>query len=249
MKRFLNNTLILTLREIESAFYSPLSFIVLTMFLILNGFSFYVALPDAQGNVSNAVSQFLGLNMLFWLTALFIPPLMTMRLLAEEKRSGTIELLMTAPVSDLQVVLAKYFGAMIFYAFLWLPSLLYLILIKQYGGIPDNGIILASYGGIFLLASSLLSLGIFTSALTSNQIVAAVVALVLNLMIFFVPMLSMVVQWDAARQVLSQLWVWQHFRETFSKGILDSFHVVFYGGLTVFFLFLAVRTLETRKWQ
>ena len=249
MKRFVENTLTLTWREIESSFYSPLSYIVLTMFLVLNGFSFYMALPDVQGNVSDAVRSFLGLNIVFWLGALFIPPIITMRLLAEEKRSGTIELLMTAPVSDVQVVLSKYFGAMAFYLFLWAPSLLYIIIIKRFGGIPDNGVIIASYTGIFLLGSSLISVGLFTSSLSDNQIVAAVTALVLNLLIFFVPMLSLVVEWSPVRHVLDQLWIWKHFLETFSKGVIDSFHLVFYLGLTVFFLFLAVRSLEARKWR
>ncbi len=249
MKRFLDNTLVLTWREIESTFYSPLSYIVLTMFLILNGFSFYITLPDVQGNVSAAVTHFLGLNLIFWLSALFIPPVITMRLLAEEKKSGTIEMLMTAPVSETQVVLAKYAGAMAFYIFLWMPSLLYIIIIKRFGGIPDNGVILSSYAGIFLLGSSLIALGLFTSSLSGNQIVAAVTALVLNLMIFFVPMLSLTIEWTPARRVLDQLWIWNHFLETFSKGILDSFHVVFYAGLTVLFLFLAVRSLEAQKWR
>jgi ABC-2 type transport system permease protein len=249
MKRLVQNTLILSWREIESSFYSPLSYVVLTMFLLLNGFSFYITLPDTGGNVTDAVRYFLGLNLLFWLSALFIPPVITMRLLAEEKRSGTIEPLMTAPVSDWQVVLAKYIGAMAFYVFLWIPSLLYIIIIKRYGGIPDNGIILSAYSGIFLLGSSLIALGLFTSSLSSNQIVAAVIALVLNLLLFFVPMLSMVIQWETARRVLDQLWIYKHFGETFSKGMLDTFHLVFYLGLTAFFLFLAVRSLEARKWQ
>ena len=79
--------------------------------------------------------------------------------------------------------------------------------------------------------------------------VAAVTALVFNLLLFFVPMLSLVVEWTPVRKVLDQLWVWKHFEETFSKGLVDSFHLVFYAGLTVFFLFLTVRSLEARKWQ
>ncbi|MBU0755786.1 MAG: ABC transporter permease [Planctomycetes bacterium] len=249
MKRFFNNTMTLTWREIESTFYSPLSYVVFCMFLVLNGFSFYITLPDAQGNVTDAVRYFLGINILFWLSALFLPPVITMRLLAEEKKSGTLEPLMTAPVSEVQVVLAKYFGAMAFYVFLWIPSLLYIILVKRYGGIPDNGIILSAYTGIMLLGSSLLALGIFASSLSSNQIVSAVVALVLNLLIFFVPMMGQLIEWGPLERVLDQLWIFKHFLETFTKGVLDSFHLVFYLGLTVFFLFLAVRSLEARKWQ
>ena len=128
MKRFVSNSLTLTWREVEAIFYSPLSYIVLAMFLILNGLSFYFTLNDVGGRVTDAVTQFLGLNPLFWMGALLIPPIITMRLVAEEKKTGTIELLMTAPVSDVQVVLAKYFGTLVFFAFLWLPSLIYIII-------------------------------------------------------------------------------------------------------------------------
>ena len=249
MKRYLGSSLTLIWREIEANFYSPLSYIVLTMFLLLNGYSFYISIPDAGGNVSDAIRFFLGLSWMSWLASIFIPPLITMRLVAEEKKSGTIELLMTAPVTETQVVVAKYIGALFFYIFLWSPSLLYIVIIKRYGAIPDNGVILSSYAGIFLLGSSFIALGVLTSTLSGNQIVAAITALILNLLIFFIPLLSQVIEWDAMRRVLQDLWVLGHFEFSFSKGVIDSFHVVFYAGLTAFFLFLAVRSLEARKWQ
>lgn len=269
MRRFFSNSLTLTWREIESIFYSPLSYIVLTMFLILNGLSFYFTLRAVGGDVTNTITYFLGLNELFWMGILLIPPIITMRLLAEEKKTGTIELLMTAPVSDLQVVLAKFLGTLVFFAFLWLPSLIYIIIMKEFGGIPDNGIILSAYAGIFLLGSSLIALGLFTSSLSGNQILAAVTALVANLIILTLPWIGELARkliskalffapglqekflhsWVYAKRVLDQLSVYQHFQDTFSKGILDSFHLVFYLGLTAFFLFLAVRSLEARKWQ
>jgi ABC-2 type transport system permease protein len=145
MKRYLSSSLTLIWREIEANFYSPLSYIVLTMFLLLNGYSFYISIPDAGGNVSDAIRYFLGLSWMSWLASIFIPPLITMRLVAEEKKTGTIEMLMTAPVTETQVVVAKYAGALFFYIFLWSPSLLYIVIIKRYGAIPDNGVILSSY--------------------------------------------------------------------------------------------------------
>ena len=249
MKRYLTVSLTLVWREIEANFYAPLSYIVLTMFLLLNGYSFYIALPDASLNVSDAIRYFLGLSWMSWLGMIFVPPLLTMRLVAEEKKTGSIELLMTAPVTETQVILAKYLGALVFYIFLWSPSLLYIIIIKRYGAIPDNGVIISSYAGIFLLGSSFIALGVLTSTLSSNQIVGAITALIMNLLVFFIPLLSLVIQWDEMRRLLQQLWVLKHFQDSFSKGVIDSFHVVFYGGLTVFFLFLAVRSLEVRKWR
>jgi len=249
MRRYLNTSLTLIWRELEGIFYSPLSYIVLTMFLLLNGYSFYVSLPSAQGNVSDTIRYFLGLAWMSWLGMIFIPPLITMRLVAEEKKSGTIEMLMTAPVTELQVIFAKYISSLAFYIFLWSPSLVYIIIIKRYGAIPDNGVIVASYLGIFLLGSTFISLGVLTSTLSGNQIVAAITALILNLMIFFIPLLSLVVQWEGMRRVLNELWILNHFKGSFTKGVIDSFHLVFYGSLTVFFLFLAVRSLEARKWR
>jgi ABC-2 type transport system permease protein len=249
MKRYGGTLLTLVWKEIESNFYSPLSYIVLTLFLVLNGYSFLIALPTVQWNVSDAISYFLGISWLGWLCMLFIPPLITMRLLSEEKKSGTIEMLMTAPVSETQVVLAKFLSAFFFYVFLWAPSLIYIIIIKRYGAIPDNGVIIASYTGIFLLGASFIALGVFTSSLSGNQFVGAITALVGNLLIFFIPLISQVIKWEAMQRTLQQLWVLSHFEDSFSKGIVDSFHLVFYLGLTVFFLFLAVRSLEARKWR
>jgi len=249
MVRYLKTSLTLIWREIESNFYSPLSYIVLTMFLLLNGYSFSISLPESNWVVSDAIRYFLGLSWMCWLGTIFIPPLLTMRLISEEKKSGTIEMLMTAPVTETQVIFAKYAGALFFYVFLWSPSLIYIIIIKRYGAVPDNGVILSAYCGVFLLGSCLIALGVFTSSLSSNQIVGAITALVLNLLIFFIPLLSQVIPWEGVRRVLQQLWVFRHFQDSFSKGVIDTFHLLFYLGLTVFFLFLAVRTLEARKWR
>jgi len=249
IRNYASTSMTLVWREIEAIFYSPLSYAVLTMFLFLNGYSFIICLPDAQWSVSDAIRSFLGLFWMTWLGSIFFPPLITMRLLAEEKKSGTIELLMTAPVTETQVVVAKFLSAFIFYVFLWFPSLIYIIIIKQYGAIPDNGVILASYAGVFLLGSVFIALGVFTSSLSGNQIVAAVTALILNLLVFFIPMLSQTIQWKGMRRTLEQLWVLLHFRDSFSKGMIDTFHLAFYLGLTVFFLFLAIRSLEARKWR
>ena len=249
MVRYLRTSLTLIWREIESNFYSPLSYIVLTVFLVLNGWSFKDSLPAAQWVVSDAIRYFLGLSPMCWLATIFIPPLLTMRLLSEERKSGTIETLMTAPVTETQVVVAKYCGALFFYIFLWSPSLIYIIIIKRYGAVPDNGVIFSSYCGVFLLGSSLIALGVFTSSFSANQIVGAITALILNLLVFFIPYFSDFLPWAGVRRTLQQLWVYRHFQDSFSKGVIDTFHLVYYLGLTTFFLFLAVRSLEARKWR
>jgi ABC-2 type transport system permease protein len=172
-----------------------------------------------------------------------------MRLFAEERRSGTIEMLMTAPVTDLAVVMAKFTGALFFLATLWGPTLLYIAIVKSYGALPDRGALMATYLGIFLVGALLTAVGCFTSALTDNQIVAAICAVIANLAIFFVPVLSRVIDWRPLREVLEQIWFFNHFREAFSNGIVDSGHLIFYVAFTALLLFLTVRVVEARKWR
>jgi ABC-2 type transport system permease protein len=236
-------------REVESYFLAPLMYVVLAVFLLLNGFAFNFSLGDAQGNVDLAVRGFLGGSILFWINALIVPPLLTMRLIAEEKRSGTIEGLMTAPVTDFAVVLAKFVGALIFYLALWLPSLLYLILLKGYGALPDPGVLATSYLGVALLGSLLLAVGVFASALSPNQIVAAIVATVFDLGLFFVPLFSQQMPRGWLRTSLEHVSILFHFNDGFGKGVLDTGMIAVYVVGTGFFLFLATRVVESRRWS
>src|SRR5690606_29880822 len=126
----LRSLFVLTGREVESYFFAPLMYLVLAVFLVLNGLAFSWSLIDMQGNVDLTVRNFLGGSILFWINTLFVPPLLTMRLIAEERRSGTLEGLMTAPITDLTVVLAKFAGALSFYVALWAPSIAYLLVLK-----------------------------------------------------------------------------------------------------------------------
>jgi ABC-2 type transport system permease protein len=249
VKRFWSTYRTLTLREIEALYFTPMAYIVLTVVLLINGLTFWTSLEGSRGRIDIAVRDFLGQSVLFWFVILLVPPLLTMRLFAEERRTGTIEMLMTAPVTDLAVVLAKFTGALFFFVTLWGPSLLYVAIVKSYGALPDRGALIASYLGIFLVGSLLTALGCLTSALTDNQIVAAICAVTLNLAIFFAPMLSQVIEWKPLRHALDEIWFLRHFGDSFSKGIVDSGHLVFYLGMTALLLFLTVRVVEARKWK
>lgn len=246
--RGLRTFLVLTAREVESYFLSPLMYVVLAVFLVLNGMAFTFSLLDAQGSVDAAVRHFLGGSILFWINILFVPPLLTMRLLAEERRTGTLEGLMTAPVTDLTVVLAKYVGALSFYVALWAPSLVYLAVLKNYGALPDTGILLTSYLGALLLGALLLAAGLLASALSDNQVVAAIVGVVFNLLLFFGPLLSIRMPRGALRTTLEHLSVLFHFQNSFAKGVLDTGIVGVYVCGAFFLLFCAVRVLESRRW-
>ena len=247
--RMLRQFSILLGREVESLFLSPLNYAVITIALFFNGWSFWYALQQYQGNVEGAVRFFFGQSPLVWLVIVLVPPLLTMRLFAEERRSGTLEMLLTAPVSEVEVVLAKFGAGLAFYCALWLPSLLYLAIVKSYGALPDAGPLATSYLGIFLVGALFTSAGLFASSLTSTQILAAVLATVFNLLLLVVPMLSQMVQVEAIERFFVELWIWRHFGDSFAKGLVDTAQVGFYVVLTGVILFWTVRSLESQRWR
>lgn len=236
-------------REIESMFFSPLAYIVLTIFLVLNGFSFSVALAASNGVVEDTIAMFLGEGPLFWVCLVTVPPLVTMRLVAEERRSGQLEVLLTAPVRDGEVIIAKFLGAMVFQAFLWGPTLIYMAIIRNYGALPDPGQLFTSYVGIACVTSVLTALGLLLSTRTTNQIVAAVGSLTANLLIIMVPLMVDSLKYAALERVLTTLSPIAHFAGSFSRGILDSGHLMVYVAVTAGLLVLATRSLEARRWQ
>ncbi len=236
-------------RELESLFFSPLAYIVLTVFLVLAGLSFVYAVKASLGVVADTVAVFLGDGPLFWVLLASVPPLVTMRLVAEERRAGTLEVLLTAPVRDGEVVLAKFLGALVFQAFLWAPTLAYVRILRNYGAVPDAGQLLASYSGIALCTALLTAVGLLFSTRTSNQIVAAVGSLTFNILFLVLPSLAGEERFGLVRAVLHAAWPVEHFAGSFSRGLLDSGHVAFYVAATAGVLVLAARSLEARKWR
>jgi ABC-2 type transport system permease protein len=237
-------------REIESLFFSPLAYIVMTIFLVLNGINFYTALEQSAGVVDETIAMFLGNGINFWLSLLIVPALVTMRLVAEERRSGQLEVLLTAPVRERDVVLAKFLGAMVFQVFLWAPTLIYIAILRNYGALPDAGQLLTAYLGIVAVTALLTSLGLLYSTLTTNQIVAAVASLTTNLLLFLVPLsLSGSQSFAPFGPALEQISMVHHFAGSFSRGILDSGHLAWYAAGTLGSLAIASRSLEARKWR
>jgi len=236
-------------REIESLFFSPLAYIILFIFLVLNGFSFILALETAGGVVSDTIAVFLGDGPLFWMSLMVVPPLITMRLVAEERRSGLLEITLTAPVRDSEVVLAKFLGAMVFQAFLWAPTLIYIAIIRNYGALPDPGQVVTSYVGILCVTALLTAVGLAYSTITSNQIVAAVASLTTNLIVLIMPVLAEARQYTALTRFLEPISFFGHFSSSFNRGVFDSAILVFYATATVGLLVLCTRSLEVRKWR
>ena len=238
-------------RELLTYFYSPLAYVILTLFLLVQGYSFWVFVQFlSQPNAPHgAVMQFFfGGTFLYWMFLIFVVSTITMRLIAEERRSGTIETLMTCPVTEVEVVIGKYVGSLLFYAFLWLPTVAYVLVLRAYtpGQGPELGPVLSGYLGTLLVGATFTAAGLFASSLTRNQIVAAVLAFVFLALLLLLGVLEIFVQDPAWRDRLSYLNLFSHM-EDFGKGIVDSRHVVFHLSLVVFFLFAAVRVLQTKR--
>lgn len=234
-------------RELRAYFLSPLAYVILFFFLLVNGVIFSVIISFLNDPRYPAGRPFDALFSISWLLLLFVVPLVTMRLLAEERRSGSIEVLMTAPVSAGQVVTGKFLAALTFVAFLWAPTVLYALLVGRWSDV-DWGIVGAGYLGILLIASFFLSLGVLASALTRNQIVSAVIAFAFMLVVFFVASLSELVTATWLQETVTYASVLDHLSE-FSRGIVDTRRLVFYLSGTFFFLFTASRALDDRKWR
>ena len=228
-------------KEIQVYFSNPTAYIVAMMFLALSGFFFARDLNDPfpQASLSNF---FDGAAIILILMA----PVLTMRLMAEEQKLGTIELLLTSPVRDWEVILGKYLASLIFLIATVALTLYYTILLYVFAS-PDLGPIYAGYLGLALYGGAALSIGLLCSTLTSNQIVAAVVAMGILLVMFFADLASGNIS-GTASTVISEISIRSHF-DDFNRGVIDTKHVVYYLSVIAFFLFMTVRALESRRWR
>jgi ABC-2 type transport system permease protein len=246
----------LTRRELAGYLLSITGYVIIAAAVFLMGLSFVVILVKLQGGPETVpVTELFYMTPFFWLMILLLVPVITMRLFAGEKSSGTFETLMTTPVGDLQVVAAKFTAALVFYMIMWLPLLAFIFILERYqryAGEPagfDAGIIGATFLGIVLLGCLFVSLGCFASALTRSQMTAAMISLVFGISLFLLSVLSdRVPAGDWGSQVLAFFALFDQMHD-FSRGVLDTRPVVLYLALTFFFLFLTVRAVESRRWK
>jgi ABC-2 type transport system permease protein len=235
-------------RELRAYFFAPLAYVVLFFFLIVTG----VIFVNLVGNLVNprvmapdpALSYFFRSS---WLMLILIAPVLTMRLISEELRSGSIEILMTAPITEGQVVAGKYLAALTFYASLWVPTLVYTLLIARQSDV-DWGPVAAGYLGILGIGALLLAIGTFASSTTRSQLVAAMVGVALVFLLFLIGMFEEMLTGEGMKQALGYVNLWSHIDE-FSRGIVDTRRLVYYATGVLFFLFLATRALEDKKWR
>ena len=235
------NTFNIAWKEIKSYFGTPAAYIVGAMFLGLTGVFFVaeVTAPFAEAGVRGIVE---------WASffIIFLAPLLTMRLLAEEQKLGTLELLLTSPVRDWEVVLGKYIASFLILAAIVAVTLYYVVLLYSFGD-PDTGPVLSGYLGLLLYGAAALAIGLLGSSLSSNQIVAAVVGIAILLMLSFVNLIADIVT-GIASEVFNGMSMNEHIVD-FSRGVIDTSSVVFFLSLTAVFLFLSIRSLETRRWR
>jgi ABC-2 type transport system permease protein len=237
-------------RELRAFFFSPLAYIVAALLLVVNGLVFWLIvsyLNDPRARFGAPLELFFGQTLYFWLVLLFVAPVLTMRLLSEERRSGTIEVLMTAPVTEGQVVTGKYLAALLFYCFLWVPTVAYPALLAFYGDV-DWGPVVAGYLGVLGIGALFLSVGLLASSLTRSQLVAAILTFAMLIPLFTFGLLENLFDDAPVREVLSYLNLWQHMEEL-GKGIVDTRHLVYYVSASALFVFLSARVLESRKWR
>ncbi len=236
-------------RELIAYFSSPLAYIVMTAFLLMQGYIFYVIVSILNNPMTHAMTPlelFFGGSIFFWLFLLFVVPVITMRLVAEERRSGTLEVLLTSPVTEAMVISGKFIAAMVFYLALWLPTVVYVVILKQHSTI-DLGPVAAGYLGVATLGFLFLGVGTFASTLTDNQLIAAIVAFAAMILLFSVGLLEhLVTSGSVLRDALTTMNLWTHM-DDFSKGIVDSRHLVYQLSVGLLFLFFATKSLALKK--
>ena len=244
----------LLIRELCGYFYSPTAYIVLVFFLLVSGVDFYfqVAFMNQRPLEYTVQAAFFN-SIFFWFAFVLIFPLITMRLFSEEFKLGTIEPLMTAPVRDWQVVLSKFFGALIFYIVLWLPTLLYFAIFEkitaQSAG-NSAGAYWGSYLMLLLLGMFYLSVGCLASVLTKNQIVAAIISFCAITLLFFLGLVQYILLEVSSetRQLLGYFSSIEHMG-TFSRGVIDTRPIVLYVSMTIVMLTLTYQAFQSRKWR
>jgi gliding motility-associated transport system permease protein len=238
-------------RELNAYFASVLGYVVLMFFLVVMGVTFAVIV----GYLNRGPTQLTAMKIMFsmfWLPSLVVIPMITMRLLAEEKRAGTLEMLMTAPVTDFEVVGAKYLGAVALYAMMWALTGFYVLILKHFSGgsdVLDLGPIFSGYLGVLLIGQFFIAVGVLASSMTKNQIMAALMSfavvflllIVLNWMTYLFPS-------GPFGNLFHFLSPFEHMND-FSRGIVDVRPLVLYLSGTVLALFIATRVVESRKWR
>jgi gliding motility-associated transport system permease protein len=229
-------------REFTAYFASPIAYVAITAFLVVCGLKVFVIDSFLEQDEASLRSLFELVPVFF----IFYLPAISMKSIADERRTGTFELLMTLPVTELEIVLGKYFGALGFMLVTLAVTGAYPVLVIILGA-PDFGPMIGGYLGLFWVGATMLSLTVMTSAWTSNQIVAYVLAAMISALTYFQDQL-LGVFWSGARQVMAFISLRAHF-QNFTRGVVDSRDIVFFIAMTAFPLVIAAFSLSDRRWR
>jgi ABC-2 type transport system permease protein len=253
----MRNIIAIAQRELNAYFGSPIAYVLLGFFALLFGWFFYVPLAYfEQQSMQMGMNpmQTMNINQMLigptlmntTVIMLFLFPLITMRTYAEEKRSGTIELLLTSPVTDVQIILGKFLGAMALYACMLALSMIHIAILFIYGN-PEWKPIVTGYLGLLMMGGCFLSLGLFISSLTKNQIVAAMATFAVFLMLWVINWIGTFVG-PTTQAVLAHLSLTEHY-DDFARGIIDTKHIIYYLSFMAFGLFLTAKSVDSERWR
>jgi ABC-2 type transport system permease protein len=255
----MRNIMAMAGKEIRAYFHSPIAYLVMTVYTVICGFVFYSSTAffaiqslrmEAQGGMGAppmSLNEFVIrpiLGGVLTVVLLFLIPLITMRLYAEEKRSGTIELLLTSPLTDMQIILGKYLGALFLFVVLEALSFTYFGVLFMYGN-PNAKPLIANALGMFLYGGALLALGMWFSTFTKNQIIAGSVGLAAFLLLYLLDWVSAYSQ-STIGQVMSYIALTTHF-DNFAKGVIQLSDVVYYSSVMILGIFLTARSMDALK--
>ena len=252
----MRNIMAIAGKELRSYFASPIAYILIGFFLLPFGVFFYLYLQNfvkqslqmtqfgGAMNINQKVIRYVLQNAS--VIILFIMPMITMRTYSEEKRSGTIELLLTSPITDMEIILGKFLGALGLYASILAVTLLYMGILFVYGN-PEWRPLVAGYLGLLLMGAAFISIGLLISSMTNNQIVAGTITFVVFLLFWIIGWFA-----DTAGPTIGPITSWlsitEHF-DDFSKGIIDTKHVIYYLTLITFGLFLSAKSVDSERWR
>lgn len=238
-------------RELFAFFVTPLAWVLVTVFLLVQGMHFFLLVDHFANQTVQSdqtpVQAFFGNTVILYLVLFLLVPPITMRLFAEERRSGTIELLLTTPVSTAALVLAKYASALTTYVIMWAPTVLYIVILGRTGDV-DWHVVGASYVGVFSIGAGYLALGLLMSALTKSQFLALVLTAMVILGLFIVGVGEFITREGTfTHEICAHVSVWAHMND-FANGVIDSRRLVYYGSITVLPLFITVRAVDAWRW-
>ncbi len=229
-------------RELNAYLASPIAYVVAAIYLaVLGGMSGFILYYSREATMRYALTH--GVTLLF---LVLVTQVLTMRLLADEQRQGTIELLLTSPVRDWEVVVGKYLASLGVFALMMLLSGYFPLVLTRIGD-PDVPVILSGYLGFLLMGGALLAIGVFASSVTQNQVVAAVLGMGIAILLWLSGALTDFVS-GGLREIVAYVPIFDHYFD-FVRGMIDTRHIIYYLSVVVLFLFFSTRVLEARRWK